>query len=246
MIRLLFVLVASCSCGTALAAKAAQDLHLTHSWRVALDASGAVTQLESIDTLDPAVAAPLERAISGWSFEPGRIDGVAAPTETTLTLDLRFVPADGDRYAIRIDDARTGGRVDAESSRRHFPRFPNQALKRGLFAMIVVKVDYDASGTVVAVEPQSELGLNASSSLEKATVAAVRQWAIQPERVGGRAVASSLMLPVCYSVVAASQAPPDYACAFKPAGSNSPIGEGDALALAPVARLRSDVVGRAL
>ena len=122
------------------------------------------------------VAAPLERAIGGWRFAPGRVDGVAAPTETMLTLDVRFVAVDGGRYAIRIDDARTGGRVDPESSRRHFPRFPNQALKRGLFAMIVVKVDYDASGKVVAVEPQADLGVNASRSLEKATVAAVRQW----------------------------------------------------------------------
>ena len=246
MIRPLLLLVGLSCSGAALAAKPAQDLHLTQSWRVSLDASGAVTHLEPTDTLEPAVAAPLERAIGGWRFAPGRVDGVAAPTETMLTLDVRFVAVDGDRYAIRIDDARTGGRVDPESSRRHFPRFPNQALKRGLFAMIVVKVDYDASGKVVAVEPQADLGVNASRSLEKATVAAVRQWEIQPERVGGRAVASSLVLPVCYSVVAASTTPPDYACAFTPRGSTTPIREGDALALAPVARLRSDVVGRAL
>lgn len=246
MIRLLLVLIALWSSGVVLAAQPSGDLHLTQSWRVSLDARGTVTRLDAIGGLEPEVAAPLEHAIGGWRFEPGRVDGVAAPTETTLTLDVSFVPGDGDRYTIRIDDARTGGHVDPESSRRHFPRFPNQALKRGLFAMVVVKVAYDESGKVVAVEPQADLGVNASRPLEKATVAAVSRWEIEPERVGGRAVASSLLLPVCYSVVAANSTPPDYACAFKSAGSTSRIGEGDALALEPVARLRSEVIGRVL
>ena len=96
MIRPLLLLVGLSCSGAALAAKPAQDLHFTQSWRVSLDASGAVTHLEPTDTLEPAVAAPLERAIGGWRFAPGRVDGVAAPTETMLTLDVRFVAVDGD------------------------------------------------------------------------------------------------------------------------------------------------------
>jgi hypothetical protein len=83
-------------------------------------------------------------------------------------------------------------------------------------------------------------------SLEKATIAAVKQWTVTPEHVGGRAVASSLMLPVCYTVSAGSRLPPDFACTFTPRGSTSRIAEGSAFALEPTARLSTDVIGRTL
>lgn len=228
------------------AGKKPASLHLTQAWQVSLDAAGRVVELRPVGELAAAVRDPLERAIRGWAFEPGRADGKPAPTETTLTLDVSFLPGQDDEYSVRIDGARTGGRVDTESSRKAFPRFPNEAVRRGLFAMIVVKADYDASGRIIAVEPQPQYGINAMRALEKATVAAVGKWTVLPERVDGHAVASSLLLPVCYSVSAAGRAPPDYSCSFTPAGSESKVSEGGAFALAPAVRLRSDVIGRAL
>ncbi|MFI4970668.1 MAG: hypothetical protein ACHP7D_10725, partial [Lysobacterales bacterium] len=69
-----------------------------------------------------AVREPLEHAIRSWIFEPGRIDGQPAPTETTLTLDVSFVPSADGKYAVRIDDARTGGDIDLAASKRAPPR----------------------------------------------------------------------------------------------------------------------------
>lgn len=230
--------------GLAFAGDRARDLHLTQSWQVSLDTDGRVARLDPVGELALAVRQPLERAIRGWTFEPGRVEGQPAPTETTLTLDVSFVPGQGDDYSVRIDDARTGGRVAPDSSRNGAPRFPRDAVKRGLFAMIVVRADYDANGRVVGVEAQPQYGINSMRSLEKATVAAVKKWTVAPERVGSQAVASSLLLPVCYTVT--NGHPPEYSCAFTPHGTTARIGEGGAFALESSTQLRSDVIGRTL
>ena len=221
-------------------------LHLSHAWQVSLDADGKVVALRDSDELTPALREPLERAIRGWTFEPGRLAGKPEPTETTLSLDVSFIPTAGDGYAVRIDDARTGGSIDTATSRKAPPRMPRDAAKPGLVAMIVVKANYDASGAIVSVEPQPQLSVNAMRSLEKATIAAVKKWSVAPERVGGRPVASSLMLPVCYTVSSGSRPPQDFACVFTPQGSTSKIAQGGAYALEPAAQLRSDVIGRML
>ena len=228
------------------AGSADSTLHLTHAWQVSLDAEGKVVSLRDTDELAPALREPLEHAIRGWTFEPGRLAGQPEPTETTLSLEVSFVPTAANGYAVRIDDARTGGRIQTDASRKAPPRMPRDVIKPGFAAMIVVKANYDASGAIVSVEPQPQLSVNTKPSLEKATITAVKKWAVVPERVGGHAVASSLMLPVCYLVTAGSRQPPDFACAFTPQGSASKIAEGGAYALEPAARLRSEVIGRAL
>lgn len=230
----------------AVATAADRMLRLTHEWQVSLDVAGKVTALRDRGQaeLSAAVRAPLEQAIRGWTFEPGRIGGRPAPTETTLTLDVSFVPASGDRYAIRIDDARTGGVVDAAAAAKAPPRVPREAMRPGLVARVVVKADYDADGRIFAVTAQPEQDLDASKALDAATIKTVRKWAIDPERVDGHGVASSVMLPVCYTVSIGR--PPDFDCTWTPPGSRSKVGDGSAYASAPATKLASDVIGRTL
>lgn len=221
-----------------------RSLHLSHDWRVSLDANGKVVTLRDSGKLDAAVRDPLERAIRGWAFEPGRIDGQPGPTETTLTLDVTFIPTARGDYSVRIDDARTGGTIDIATSRNALPRFPRDAAPPGLVARVVVKADYDTDGKIIAVEAQPDQGINASKSLQKATIAAVRKWKVDPEQVGGHGVAASVMVPICYTVTVGW--PRDFDCTWTPPGSHSKVDNGGAYALAPAARLKSDVIGHAL
>jgi TonB family protein len=240
-------LVAAAIClGLSASAAAASDhsLHLTHDWQVSLDANGKVITLQDSGKLDAALRDPLEHAIRGWAFEPGRIDGQPVPTETTLTLDVTFVPTEHDNYSVRIDDARTGGTIDVATSMKAPPHFPRDAMRPGLVARVVVKADYDANGKVIAVEPQPDQDINASKSLQKATIAAVRKWKVDPEQVGGHGVAASVMVPICYTVTVGW--PRDFDCTWTPPGSHSKVDNGGAYALAPTARLKSDVIGHAL
>jgi hypothetical protein len=223
----------------------AHPLHLTNEWKVSIDAKGEVATLQDRGHLDAAVRDPLEHAIHAWTFEPGRVDGQPAPTETMVTLDVTFVPSADGKYAVRIDDARTGGAVNVATAKKSPPRMPRDAIHLGLMALVVVKADYDTDGKIVAVEPQPDQGINASKSLQAATVAAVRKWTVDPEQVGGHGVAASLMVPICYTVTD-GRAPPEFAREWTPPGSRSKIDNGGAYALEPAARLKSDVIGRTL
>jgi len=245
MRRSIPVVLFACAFEVAAAAKPGAPLHLTRSWRLSLDAAGHVADLRGDEQLDPAIRTPLEHAIRGWAFEPGRISGEAAPTETTLTLDVSFTAADGGNYAAHIDDARVGGTLDVKAGKTVPPRMPRDAVRVGLVARVVVKADYDADGRIVAIEPQADQGLNSLPSLERATVNAVKHWGVVPERVGGHGVASSIMIPICFTVTQGLRAP-DFDCTWTPPGSRARIDNGGAFALAPAAKLRSDVIGHAL
>lgn len=228
------------------AATVAKDalLHMTHYWHVSLDSSGKVTALVNEGKLEPAVREALERAIRGWAFVPGKIGGIPAPTETGLTLDVTFLPAADGNYSVRIDDARTGGSFAADA-KRQAPRFPRDMVRSGFAGRVVVKADYDADGNIVRVTPQDDQGFNASRSLDAATIKAVQQWKVTPERVAGHGVAASIMVPVCY-IIADTRRPPDFACAWTPPGSKSKVDDGNAFALAPTAKLSTEVIGRTL
>lgn len=246
--RLLFV-VASIAAAFAIPVAAARKdvpLHLTHAWHVSLEADGKVSALADKGELASSVRDPLENAIHSWSFEPGRIDGKPAATETTLTLNVTFVPAADGSYAIRIDDARTGGTIDLTKKVKppNFPRDVAHKARQGFVGRVVVKADYDAEGKIVAVAAQTEQGLHATPSLDAASVAAVQQWTIIPERVGGHGVASSVMVPICYTI--STGWPQDFDCDWTPPGSKSKIQDGVAFALAPSAKLATDVIGRTL
>jgi TonB family protein len=225
-----------------------KPLHLTHDWRVSIDAAGKVVALKDDGRLSKAVSDPVEHAIREWTFEPGRIDGSRAPTETTLTLDLGFVPAANDTYSVRVRDARVGGVIESGSSRAFAPKMPRDAaVKPGLRARVVVKADYDANGTITGVEVQPDLDIGSMPSLDAATVEAVRHWKVLPERVGEHGVPSSVMIPVCYTVTEGWPRPEDSAaCAWLPPDGRSPVGNGQSYAVAPATRLVSDVIGHAL
>lgn len=230
-------------------AVAANDrpLHLTHEWKVSLGADGKVVALKSVGKLNAVVCDPLEQAIRGWLFDPGHIGGQPAPTETGLTVDVTFAPSAGGSYAVRIDDARTGGSISPRAGdHKALPRFPADAVRLKLAAMVVVKANYDENGQVLSVEPQRDQGIGVIGSLEAATVAAVKRWIVSPERVDGHGVASSVMVPVCYTITSRSSGSIDLDCSWKPPGSNSKVDNGGAFTVEPVAHLRSDVIGHAL
>lgn len=241
--RLAFVLAAlSTVAATAMGADA--PLHLNHAWHVSLDAKGKVTALADVGNLAAGVRDPLERAIRAWSFEAGQVNGTPAPTETTLVLDVTFLPGADGNYAVRIDDARTGGAIDTKSSMVNPPHMPRDVVKPGFMGRVVVKADYDADGKIIAVTPQADQGFHATRSLDAATVKAVRKWKVTPEQVGGHGVAASVMVPICYTVTTGRA--PDVDCSWTPPGSKSTVDNGAAFALAPSTKLLSDVIGHAL
>ncbi|MGH8173375.1 MAG: energy transducer TonB [Rhodanobacteraceae bacterium] len=214
-------------------------------WSVSLDASGRVTNLEPTDkTLIEAVRLPLDNAIRNWQFIPGKIGGEPAATDTTLALDISLVPVGEDRYSVRIDDARTGGDVSVKGIRAT-PKYPASAIQHRRQGMVVLDVNYDASGRVLATK-QHEGAPPVDAALAKSAEQAVKRWSFSPEVVGGHPIAGAAIVPVCFEIVPSGSRPPSTACDWAPSRSHSDLHGGEVFAIEPAARLQSDVIGKTL
>lgn len=215
-------------------------------WLVSLDAAGHVAKIEAGDkTLIDAVRMPLGEAIRRWQFVPGMLDGKPAPTDTTLTVDISLVPHGEDKYAVRVDDARTGGDVPVQGIRKA-PKYPPAAIQHHRQGMVVLKVDYDASGHVVAAN-MHENAPAVAPELAKSAQQAVKAWIFAPEVVGGHPLAGSAIVPICFEIFPSGTLRPRHMnCAWTPPGSQSTLHDADVLAIEPAAKLQTHVVGHTL
>jgi len=214
-------------------------------WSVSLDAAGHVTRLEPSDkTLADAVRLPLDKAIRSWQFIPGSVDGQPAATDTTLALDITLVPFGDDKFALRVDDARTGGDVTTKGIRVP-PKYPATAIRHNRQGMVVLKVDYDPTGHVLAANPHEGAPVVAAE-LTTSAARAVKRWMFSPEIVGGHALAGSVIVPICFEMVGFGKPMPRTACEWVPPGAHRGLHENDVLAIEPAAKLQTDVVGRTL
>lgn len=169
---------------------------------IVLDASGKLASIEWLGTKpnDRLVTAPLEAMIRGWEFDPGKVDGVPAVTETGLLLHVELrVTAEGG-IALNIDDARTG----ALSVRQDPPAYPRDQAMRGAQAHVLVNVQTDATGQVTSAtigEYEGSLpGAASRKDFEAAALKAVKSWSYRTEQVGGTGLAATLSVPISFCV----------------------------------------------
>jgi TonB family protein len=227
--------------GAAQAKKSEKPIRLNAEWAISLDAQGHVLALKQTTKLKPVLSEPLERAVQAWVFEPGKINGQPAPTETLLRLSVVLKPANSDGYAVSIESAATGGGI----ARMKPPTYPDQAFRYRQQGVVMVVVNYDESGKVVSASMHA--GAQAvPRSLSDAALSAVRQWTFRPETVGQHALAGSVYFPVCFFITDYRQSPSEDACKWTPPGGQHTVSEHDVVALNPAAKLLTDVVGHAL
>jgi TonB family protein len=164
---------------------------------IALDATGKVTAIEwpHMDPKSTPLTNRLEKAVRSWAFEPGRLDGVPAATQTGLTLVVGASTGQRGALVLSILSARTGAVVD----RRVFPRYPMDQAKRGATASITLLLDVDENGTVISASVQHYQAkrdkAKAREAFEAATRSAAMQWKFTPERVAGRGMPSRVEVP---------------------------------------------------
>ncbi len=235
------VVAAALLAGVATAEPAAdKPLRTAGEWAVSLDAQGHVVALKQTTSLKPILGEPLERAIRGWTFEPGRIDGRPQPTETTLNVSVVLEPSGTDGYAIRIDDVGTGGGIRKLPTLRVNPR----DVREGTY-LYVMRVAYDRDGKVVSVTPEAGTP-EVPSGVRRNMEIVMKGATFAPERVGGQAVAADVVIPMCVSMARNRMPPADGACEWTPPRKRSAIGSGQRVAVDPAAKLLSDVIGRML
>lgn len=73
------------------------------------------------------------------------------------------------------------------------PEYPAEAQARGLRGIVILDLTIDAEGKVTAVEL-----IRSIPGLDEAAVAAVKKWEYEPVKIGGKAVAVKLTVPITF------------------------------------------------
>lgn len=184
---------------------AASDKNVREAWLragIVLDATGKLASIEWVGTKpnDRLVTAPLEAVIRDWEFEPGKVDGVPAVTETGLLLHVQLRKIAEGGIALDIDDARTG----AFSVRQDPPAYPRDQARRGVEARVVVTVQTDATGQIssatIGEYEGSYSGAYSRKDFEAAALNAVKSWTYRTEKVGGNGLAATLRVPISFCI----------------------------------------------
>lgn len=233
---IIFVVAFLLFVSTAIEAKQSTSMVVTVSWDISLDADGHVTKLATKDESMPTLHAPLEKAIRGWHFSPGTINGQPAATESHVQtrLELRLVK---DAYQVWMLGADTG----ASYGKTPPPEYPDAAAKAWKQGEVVLIVHYNGTGAVTDVAPY-EHGPKAYVQLARAAMTAVKNWTFNPEVVGGHPIPGVALVPVCFALPRGT--PP--ACQWESPATGRNMNGSQAVALNPAAKLESDVIGRVL
>ncbi|MBN8482806.1 MAG: hypothetical protein J0L88_14580 [Xanthomonadales bacterium] len=236
----------------AIAAEPQGERIVTLQWELALDADGHVIALASKNRSYDALRERLEPVVRGWDFEPGRIDGRPAPTDTMLSVQVTLVPqADGKAFGVKLRDVRTGGSIAPAGNVA--PRMTARELERMVrsrerSAMVVIEARYDGDGKPIEVAAVPG-ATRAPKGLVDASVVAIRQWTFEPERVGGIGVPGRVVTPICFAIgtrPAETSRALEGCARWTPPGSTASLGEGETLAFDSRVRLKSDPFAAAL
>lgn len=210
------------------------------TWKLSLDANGRVQELSTTDERVPKLHARLEKAIRGWQFSPGKLNGTPAATRTALHTRIEVnLAKDRDRFEVRLLAASTGptyGKIRA-------PVYPTWAASKRIDGVVVLVASYDERGRVTDVTPyEHAVGAAAVKELQSTAVSAVRRWTFEPEVVDGHAIAGRALVPVCFAVAGGRS----NACDWKDAAGDGEIRGNQAIVLDSVAGIDPDVIGRVL
>lgn len=179
------------------AACADQVVERTYQFDLTLAADGSVQAMAPRGEVSPGVAEFLEQQARSWEFAPGEVEGTPVDTFTTLSIRLRAEPnaENPDMADVSVLEAQTGvSRLDGAP-----PRFPRELARRGTSGTVVVSVDVDADGQVEDVRP-FEHAPEVDEQLQRAVIESVRSWTFTTERVDGRGVPATVVVPVCFTL----------------------------------------------
>lgn len=149
-------------------------------------------------------------------------------------------PIGGDQYAIHIIRAGTGGRFQNMVS----PGYPRDSIADSRQGLVLLRVNYDASGTVTHVATE-EKGPATDAALERAAIVAVKKSTFEPDVVGNHPIAGEALVPFCFTLKGVGIRPSTCNRNGKP-DENMEMTNGQLLALDPAAKIITDVVGRTL
>lgn len=173
------------------ATRDSDDFSTQIEWTLSLDADGKIVDLQPTDpNFLPEVRAQIEPVVRKWHFEPGKVNGRPAQTQTTLRVGVKFTQEHG-----RITFAGTGPKyLHVET-----PAYPTHARWGGHEGGVMVLVEFDANGRVTSTKHAPEMqGAKINSELVDTALIAAKRFTFRPERVAEHGVPARALVPVCF------------------------------------------------
>jgi len=150
----------------------------------AVTAAGLVWWTQSRQTDDIPVAA-LPAPIKDDAATPAGERTAATADRTRAERAVATRPA-----AVSRDARPMAGNAD--------PKYPASMLRAGVGGTVVVLAEVDAQGTPISVRVAERSG---ERDLDRAAVSAVRQWRFEPAMRNGKAIATSVKVPVDFKPI---------------------------------------------
>ena len=172
------------------------------NYEITLASDGSIEKLLLRDKkLSPLITDFLEKSIRSWKFTPGSIQGVPQRTESALWLNVKAMPREDGNYELQILDANTGL---LGASVLTSPKYPKNELIRGQEAVLRILVSYDENGFVTNVERTDVLSTREEKLMkpfELSSFSAAKKWRFNPEKIGGRGVAGTSIVPIKFCMM---------------------------------------------
>lgn len=169
------------------------ELWLRAQVRIAADGHVETLEWQKKGEAAGLITGRLEPMIRAWEFEPGKIDGVPAPTDTFLTVQVLGEELDDGSMNLSLGDVRTGAVLETITP----PRYPLREARNGNSAQLVATLEISAEGEVRAADVEVEASRQGSgAAFVDSLKDVVAEWKPSLERVGGVPVAATLRMPV--------------------------------------------------
>lgn len=148
-----------------------------------IEEDGTPRNVRCLSPVAISVCPLLKKAITGWTFEAGKRDGVPAKIDIVLSLRLQAVEKDGG-YALRPIDAELSlrGPTDVAEPDMKPPAYPPDAMRRGVTGVVELELFVDPGSDAYRVgrtwlddRPPSR-----PHDLVRAAVKAAESWPVQP------------------------------------------------------------------
>jgi TonB family protein len=169
-----------------------------------IDTQGRVVHVTLPDGVPAPFAAPLEKAVSGWVFRAPVRDGMPVTARTYARVKLLLVPQDKEHYAMRVDVLSNGPSL----AFTHNPVFPPEMMRARTEGTIYMSAVVQPDGRVTDIElKKADLSQHsvvntprAARIFAEAAREAMQTMQAKPEWVGGQPVATSIVLPMGFSL----------------------------------------------
>lgn len=266
MLRLLLALLFALLAVRAPAAEQAQaEFELTAHGEIEIGPDGSVLTHRIERGLSAIITKLVEKNVRTWRFEPILVEGRPVIAKTTMQLALQAKPTPEGDYALTLENVWFG--VRKANSANVPPNYPLKALRKSLGARVLLVLQLDSAGRVLAAHPR-QTSLNRRfikearaqewrEVFEAASVKAALTWSYAgSDLIGNQPSGGYVLVPISYQVAAENEwqgffPGPETTAPWESesgllAGDPEAVDDSSAVALNSRFKLLTDVEGKAL